>query len=173
MKCLQAMTTVSLLRLPILSFILWTKGSELFWGCLITSNSMTPHTKQSNGLQPDELCSQTFAEHRVSCNFRGFQLAPVCTVRRKVCWIWSLYSSPVAEWLALLTPLFTFRRHQMLKNIWFGKWKIQRRCLDPLPAVWKESKNSWRTLYSNLTLTMLSIHCFRQLVWFSRNWFFW
>ncbi len=28
MKCLQAMTTVSLLRLPILSFILWTMGSE-------------------------------------------------------------------------------------------------------------------------------------------------
>ncbi len=44
-KHLQAFAAVSLLRLPITSFIFCTRESEVLWGVLLTCNSATPHTK--------------------------------------------------------------------------------------------------------------------------------
>ncbi len=121
---------VSLLRLAISSLIFWPRESEVFLRLLLTSNWGTPYTKQSMEVQPDERNIQILEKHHDLMVFLELLYLFVWTVRCKVRREWSLFSSPVAKWLALrpLCLCFSLCRCQRI----FGmECKNQRQYIDP------------------------------------------
>ncbi len=77
-------------------------------------------------MQFDELDVQIFAKHHASIDFVGLHYLPYGISGEEVRREWSVCSSPVVEWLALLAPLFMFRRLQKLHKYLVWKAKILR-----------------------------------------------